>query len=360
MDLTYRQKMGLTAAFLQEMRLRLSDKNVDVLPPDGKLYDGIEPSRLSLVGCLGPAPDPNYTGPQPPNSIGIVLLVSPDSEGAIKCELGGQFDVVHRYIPDLRSMEENLVLEEGSPKKGQSLAVAFKRYTVSFTSITLELDPARPNEWVSAKADLSATLADEQQRWLSDPRVMRRCRTNVNGKARFNFDWSETALVDQLGLNRTVHEQIISDRTAILNYGVNLRGRLRPTPSAFGTSAAGSFLLEVFLENQTTTEHAQAFGVDSPYLLDARLVLKLIAGQSHKVPHRLQPEEYRYRDDDGLPGYGISCAVLEVDKNQFMTDGMPTFAQPRVEAPSPADMKMEYAPAMNCLRKTPCCCATVF
>ncbi|MCU1727382.1 DEAD/DEAH box helicase family protein [Pseudomonas sp. 7P_10.2_Bac1] len=353
MDLTYRQKMGLTAAFLKEMRLRLSDKDVDVLPPDGKLYDGIEPSRLNLVGCLGPAPDPDYTGPQPPNSIGIVLLVSPDEEGVIKCELGGQFDVVHRYIPDLRSMEENLVLEEGSPKKAQTLPIAFKRYSISFSSIILDLDPRKPNEWISARTEMSAILNDEQQRWMSDPRVMRRCQTNANGNARFNFDWSETALVDQVSLNRTVHEQIISDRSAILNYGVNLRGRLRPTPSAFGTSANGSFLLEVFLENQTTTEHARAFGVDSPYLLDARLVVKLTAGQSHKVPHRLQPEEYRYRDDDGLPGYGISCAVLEVDKNQFMTDGMPTFAQPRVEAPSPADMKMEYAPSYELLARDP-------
>ncbi|MEX5607930.1 DEAD/DEAH box helicase family protein [Pseudomonas protegens] len=353
MALNYRQEMGLTAAFLEEMRLRLSDKDVDVLPPDGKLYHGVEPSRVSLVGCLGAAPDPEYTGPQPPNSIGIVLLVSPDEGGWIKCELSGQFDVVHRYTPDLRVMEENLALDSGLPRKSQTLPLAFKRYTVSFSSITLELDPNKPNEWVSGKAEIAATLIAEQQRWISDPRIMRRCNTNANGNARFGFNWSDTAMVDQASLNRTVHEQIVSDRSAILNYAINLRARLRPTPSAFGTNALGSFLLEIFLENQTTTDHARAFGVDSPYLLDARLVAKLVAGEAYKVPHRLQPEEYRYRDNDGLPGYGISCAVVEVQKKLFKTDGMPTFAQPRVEAPLPAEVGMDCAPSYEMLARDP-------
>lgn len=353
MSLNYREEMSLTAAFLEEMRLRLSDKDVDVLPPEGKLYDGLEPSRVSLVGCLGAAPDPAYTGPQPPNSIGIVLLVSPDEEGCIKCQLSGQFDVVHRYTPELRSVIENLVLDAGSPKRAQTLSLAFKRYTVSFSSILLDLDPRKPNEWVSGQTAISKVLTIEQQRWLSDPRVMRRCHTNGNGNARFGFNWSDTALADQASLNRTVLEQIASDRTAILNYTVNLRARLRPTPSAFGTNAHGSFLLEVFLENQTTTEYARAFGVDSPYLLDARLVTRLVAGQNYKVPHRLQPEEYRYRDDDGLPGYGISCAVVEVAEKLFMTDGMPTSAQPRVDAPSPAEVGMVYAPSYEMLARDP-------
>lgn len=353
MALNYREEMGLTVAFLNEMRLRLSDKDTDVLPPDGKLYDGIEPSRLSLVGCLGAAPDPDYNGPQPPNSIGIVLLVSPNAEGKLACELSGQFDVVHRYIPDLRYMEENLILDSGCPRKAQTLPIVFKRYTVSFSSITLNFDPYSPNEWISAKAQISAILSAEQQRWITDPRVIRRSHTNSNGNARFNFDWSETTMADQASLNRTVHEQVFTDRSSLLQYVVNLRGRLRPTPSAFGASADGSFLLEVFLENQTTIENAKAFGVDSPYLLDARLVTRLVAGENHKVPHRLQPEEYRYRDDDGLPGYGISCGVVELENKLFMTDGMPTSAQHRVDAPSPAEVGMEYAPSYEMLARDP-------
>lgn len=353
MALNYREEMGLTAVFLQEMRLRLSDKDVDVLPPDGKLYNGVEPNRISLVGCLGAAPDSAYTGPQPPNSIGIVLLVSPDEDGWIKCELSGQFDVVHRYIPNLTTVEENLVLDAGSPKRSQTLPLAFKRYTVCFSSIMLDLDPLKPNQWVSGKAAIEAVLKAEQQRWVSDPRVMRRCHTNANGNAKFGYNWSDTALTDQTSLNRTVHEQIVSDGNSLLSYAINLRARLRPTPSAFGTSAQDSFLLEVFLENQTTTDHARAFGVDSPYLLDARLVTKLVAGENYKVPHRLQPEEYRYRDNDGLPGYGISCAVVEVENKLFMTDGMPTYAQPRVDAPSPAQVGMDSAPSYEMLARDP-------
>lgn len=351
MALNYREEMGLTAAFLKEMRLRLSDKDVDVLPVDGKLYDGIDPSRMSLVGCLGAASDPEYTGPQPPNSIGIVLLVSPDVEGQIRCELSGQFDVAHRYIPDLKSMEANLVLDAGEPRKGQILPLAFKRYTFSFASIFLDLDPRKPNEWVSAKAEISALLNTEQQRWLSDPRVMRRCHTTSNGNARFNFDWSATAVVDQASLNRAVHEQIVSDRSVILKYEINLRARLRPTPSAFGACTNGNFLLELFLENQTTTDQARMFGVDAPYLLDARLVTRLIAGESYKVPHRLQPEEYRYRDDDGLPGYGISCSVAQIGHKHFTTDGMPTSAQPRVDAPDSAEVGMDYPPSYEMLAR---------
>ncbi|WP_339526462.1 C-terminal helicase domain-containing protein [Pseudomonas sp. EL_65y_Pfl2_R96] len=353
MALNYREEMGLTAAFLKEMRLRLSDKDTDVLPPDGKLYDGVEPNRLSLVGCLGPSPDTAYTGPQPPNSVGIVLLVSPSSNGDIKCELDGQFDVVHRYIPDLKSMARDLVLDSSAPRRSQIISMAFMRYTVCFSSINLNFDPSRPNEWVSAKAVLAATLHSDEQRWLDDPRVMRRCRLNPNGGAKFNFEWSEAALGDQQGLNRAVYDQIIYDPGEVLNYQINLRGRLRPAPTTFAEQSEGRFLLELFLENQTTTADARAFGVEFPYLLDVRLGTRLVAGTSHKVPHRLQPEDYRYRDDDGLPGYGINCAVNQIDETRFMTDGMPTSAQARVDAPSPYEVGMAFAPSYDLLARDP-------
>ncbi|MEA9993198.1 MULTISPECIES: DEAD/DEAH box helicase family protein [unclassified Pseudomonas] len=353
MTLNYREEMGLTAAFLSEMRLRLSDKDADVLPPEGKLYDGTEPNRLSLVGCIGPAPDIDYTGPQPPNSVGIVLLVSPDAEGLIQCELSGQFDLVHRYIPDIRSMARDVILDGATPRRSQTISVTFKRYTVCFSEITLAFDPAKPNEWMSAKSVVTATLNIEKNRWLDDPRIMRRCRLNPNGGARLSFEWSEAALADQRGLNYAVYEQIISDPNEILSYEINLRGRLRPAPTAFGANMEGRFLLELFLENQTTTANARAFGIEFPYLLDARLVAQLAAGTSHKVPHRLQPEDYRYRDDDGLPGYGVSCGVIQLDDNKFMTDGMPTSAQARVDAPRPGDVGMTHAPDYKRLAHDP-------
>ncbi|MCQ4295386.1 DEAD/DEAH box helicase family protein [Pseudomonas stutzeri] len=353
MALKYREEMRLTAAFLKEMRLRLSDKDADVLTPEGKHYDCVEPNRLSLVGCLGPLPDPDYSGPQPPNSVGIVLLVSPGVSDTVKCELSGQFDVVHRYIPDLTSMERDLVQDSAAPRKGQIISMAFKRYTVCFSGINLVFDPQRSNEWVSGKVEMAAVMRVEEKRWLNDPRIMRRCHLNPSGGAKFNFEWSEAALGSQEGLNRAVYGQIIEHPDRILDYQVNVRGRLRPTPMAFGEAMGGRYLLELFLENQTTTTDARAFGVEFPYLLDARLAVDLVTGESHKVPHRLQPEDYRYRDDDGLPGYGISCAVTQEGEKRFITDGMPTSAQARVDAPLPEMVGMRHPPHYTVLSSDP-------
>lgn len=353
MALNYREEMALTAAFLKQMRLRLSDKATDALPPEGKHYDSVEPNKQSLVGCLGPKPDPDYTGPQPPNSIGMVLLVSPDAQGNLTCSLSGQFDVVHRYIPDLSNMQRDLVLDSGVPRHGQLISMAFQRYTMTFTGITLAFNASKPIEWVSGKADMTAILQDENRRLQKDPRVMRRCQTNPRGGAKFNFEWSEAALATQEGLNKAVYSQIIDKPDEVLNYQVNVRGRLRPAPAAFGEGMAGRYLLEIFLENQTTTDEAKPFGVEFPYLLDARLAAEIVAGECHKVPHRLQPEDYRYRDDDGLPGYGINCAVKEQEPKHFITDGMPTHEQARVDAPLPDTVGMRHPPHYAVLASDP-------
>lgn len=184
MALSYPEQMRLTETFLNEMRLRLSDKTSSMLPPEGKHYDGIEPSRLSLVGCLGPRPDPLYAGPQPPNSIGIVLLVTPNAEGRVECSLSGQFDVVHRYIPDIKAMQRDLVTDGGIPRSGQIISMAFQRYSLPFSGVTLSLDTRRCQEWVTGKAQLAAMMQAEGLRLLEDPRVMRRCVTNPNGSYR--------------------------------------------------------------------------------------------------------------------------------------------------------------------------------
>lgn len=93
MAITYLDEMNITDAFLREMKSRLSDKEGDILPEAGKYYDTIEPHRSSLIGCIGALPDPDYNGPQAPNSVGMVLLVSPDSEGQFICKVSGRFDV---------------------------------------------------------------------------------------------------------------------------------------------------------------------------------------------------------------------------------------------------------------------------
>lgn len=349
MAIGYSDEMRLTACFLEEMRLRLSDKSVNVLPGEGKHYDGVEPNRMSLLGCLGPQPDPDYSGPQPPNSMGMVLLVSPAAGGNVECSLSGQFDVTHRYIPNVASMERDLVYDAGVPRKSQLISMAFRRFTVSFSDVALSFNIGKCNEWFSGKASLSDTLAAADKKWRGDKRVMRRCHLNPNGGAKFNFDWSAAALLSQEGLNNAVYSQIIDNTDDTLLYQVNLRGRLRPAPAAFGEAMADRYLLEIYLENQTTTVGARPFGIEFPYLMDTRFQVALVQGSSHAVPHRFQPEDYRYRDDDGLPGYGITCAVVQRDANLFVTDSMPTTAQARVDAPLPATVGMFHTPHYDAL-----------
>lgn len=353
MALNYHEKMGLTSFFLKEMRLRLSDKDVDVLPLEGKHYDNIEPNRLSLVGCLGSRPAPDYSGPQAPSSIGIVLMVSPDSKNTLECQLSGQFDVVHRYIPDLASMIRDRMGDHEDPAKNQLISMAFRRFTICFSKINLSFNTNECNKWISSKSEITALIKKEEQRWLQDNRIMRRCHQNKNGGAKFNFEWTEEGFSSQEGLNNTVYTQIIDKPDEILSYQVNIRGRVRPVPKAFGESIGTRYLVEIFLENQTTTDEARPFGVEFPYLLDSRLSVDLLSGESHKVPHRLQPEDYRYRDDDGLPGYGINCAVIQESPQRFTTDGMPTAAQARVDTPQPESVGMLHPPHYRVLAKTP-------
>lgn len=353
MALDYREKMSLTAAFLKEMRLRLADKAADVLPPEGTYYYRQEPHRRALVGCLGPMPSPDYTGPQAPNSMGIVVMVTPDDKGEVSCEFSGQFDVVHRYIPDVADMAKDRIGTDDDPGKKQVLHMAFRRYTVKFENLKAIFSVKECNEWLSAGAGVAKLLHEHTDRWLQDPRVMRRCKTGSSGAAKFRFDFSEAAFQGQQGLNDAVYGHIIDKPGEVLLYAVNVRGRLRPAPAAFGAGKGPRYLLEVFIENQTSVQDTKPFGVDFPALLDARLSIDLTAGQAHKVPHRLMPEDYRFLDDDGLPGYGITCGIVDEDMRRFHTDSMPTVAQPRVDAPDPKSVGMQDRPRYDLLASDP-------
>lgn len=354
MALTYREKMGLTTAFLKEMRLRLADKSMNVLPPEGTYYYRQEPHRRALVGCLGPMPSPDFAGPQAPNSMGIVVMVTPDDNGEISCIISGQFDVVHRYIPDVADMAKDRIGTEDDPGKKQVLHTAFRRYTITFSDLSLVFSIKRCNDWLSAGGGVAKVLNEQEARWLEDPRVMRRCKTGSTGAAQFRFDFSETAFESQKGLNTAVYGHIIEKAGEVLPYSVNVRGRLRPAPVAFGSGGDGPrYLLELFIENQTVAKDAKAFGVDFPALLDTRLSMALTSGQAHKVPHRLMPEDYRFLDDDGLPGYGITCGIVDEDMKRFHSDSMPTVAQARVDAPEPKTVGMADRPTYDLLAQSP-------
>lgn len=350
--LSYKDELKITSAFLEQMRLRLSDKDTLKLRPEGKYYDSVEPNRKCLIGCLGPRPDPDFPGAQPPNSMGMILLVLPDAAGNIDLNLDGQFDVVHRYIPDLESMERDLVKDSGAPRKSQIISTAFKRYTIAFSDIGIQLSVTRANEWISAKKSLDEILRAHGSTLLSDERVMRLCKLNPNGGAKFYFDLRPENLLSQANFNSEIYAQIFDDHKKVLDYDVNIRARLRKIPAAFGPAMAGKYLLEVFLENATQLSYAKKFGVEFPCLLDSYFQLKIKQGTAHEVPHRLNPEDYRYIDENGLPGYGVTCSIRKHGET-FQTESMPVFPQKRVDTPTPADVGMLLTPDYKALATDP-------
>ena len=103
MALTYKEKMGLSGRLLDLIRLRLTGKQFEALPPEGETSDA-DPADVSLLGGLAPRPDPDYPREQPPSAMGMVLMIQPDAQGRVELSLSGRFDVTHRYIPTLQTM----------------------------------------------------------------------------------------------------------------------------------------------------------------------------------------------------------------------------------------------------------------
>ena len=167
------------------------------------------------------------------------------------------------------------------------------------------------------------------------------------------WQWEESAALTR-ERESAIFSELFEDADQVLPYRVQIRGRLRPTPASFG-AAQDTYLLEIYLENDLMTAEARPFGIEVPFLLDVRFTARLTAGTQHLVPHRLQPEDYRYLDEDGLPGYGITCSVraLPFTQDAFQTDSFPTTAQLRVEAPQPEDVDMAARPSYRELAKGP-------
>lgn len=344
MVLTYPEEMRLTERFLESLRLKLADKETDILPPAGVLYQTIDPAGQSLLGSIGPAPDPAFLGPQPPSAMGMVLMVNPDAAGQVSCSISGQFDVVHREIPDLDFMRDNLIAEAKGLKLSQQIAIAFRRFTVTFQNVPLHFQVDSVGKWVTDDGVLQTEIKSHQKECLSNPRIFRQCKVNERGNAQFFFDWIDKSIVDQDALNNTIYSQLFVDTALVAPYQVRLRGRLRQLPTAFKTTE-NRYLLELYFENQSLTEHSRAFGIERPNLLDVRFAAELTHGAQHNVPHRLQPEDYRYIAEDGLPGYGITCGVERVSATRFRTNSLPKSAQPRVEAPRPEQVGMAEKPS---------------
>ncbi|MCD8560225.1 MAG: hypothetical protein LRY75_15725 [Shewanella xiamenensis] len=350
MGISYVDEMKITQAFLEEMKCRLSDKRVDILPETGKYYDTVEPQRTSLIGCVGALPDPNFHGPQAPNSIGMVLLVSPDDSGHIVCKLSGRFDVCHRCIPNIADMTRDLIMNNDEARDRQIISAAFKRFTVTFDNLELRFTTAEKNSWVHA----GNFLDEYENKWRADNRIFRRCHLSPSGGASFNLAWGHEPPVTQEDLDSLVYNQLFANPSEILAYGVGLRGRIRPAPHQFSMGEKKDvYFLELFLENLTSTDSARPFGMEFPYLLDARFRAAVEKGHCFKVPYRLKPEDYRLRAHEGLPGYGITCGVNEISPTVFETNPVPTFAQQRVDAPTYDSVGMPSPPHYSLLASKP-------
>ncbi|MGF7133119.1 hypothetical protein P3T40_004610 [Paraburkholderia sp. EB58] len=348
MALTYKEKMGISERLLAVMRMRLTGKQTVILAPEGEATDQ-DPAEISLIGGLAPRPDPEYHREQPPSAMGMVLMVEPDAGGKVEVCLSGRFDVTHRYIPSLQSMREQIQVTADGEKSQQKIPNCFKRYSVQFSAVKFTLDIDHLNVW--SEHNLAPLLQSMREACSNDPRVFRACQVNDRGYATLAVPWGRDDCASDEELATLVARHLFVSNE-VLAYDVVLRTRLRPPPPNFA-SEAPRYLLEIYLQNNTDPHLGRAYGLMRPCLLDVEFDADLTIGRQHDVPHRLQPEDYRYQPEDGVAGYGVTCAVERVAANRFRTNSMPVFAQARVDAPSAAEVGMPLQASFDLLKEKP-------
>jgi len=359
MDLSFTEKSKLNRTILKDFRLRLVDKPTLILDDYGVIYDHSDPSNESLLGSIGQHPDPTFDAYQPPNAMGMVLLVTPYGDSKENQEvsliLSGQFDISHRYIPDIDVMKKNLKIENENVKESQTIVTSYKRLTVQFNDLPINISVQKDlNNWITLPPGnpLENAFANIETSLSNDPRAFKRCKPGRTGAAVFHFIWSDDEIQTQDDLNDQIAIDIFEDDKEILPYQVKVRARLREAPVSL-TDVPNAYLLEVYLENNTTQEVARRYGINNPHLLDAQLKTIITRGVHHPLPHKLSPEDYRYNDKNDMAGYGITTSVRKVEPNTFVTDSMPTCELERIENPSSEDLGMQYGPKFEALAKDP-------
>jgi len=348
MPLNYRDKMALSERLLALMRLRLTGKRLEVLPPQGQVSE-TDPVDTSLIGGLAPRPDPQYHREQPPSAMGMVLMVSPNGQRQVSVTLQGRFDVTHRYIPDLQTMRERVQVGAAGEKSQQKLPDCFIRFTVEFADVSLSLDSAQLNVWSEYR--LEPLMHRLHEVWKRDPRIFRICQLNERGFVNLTMPWGKDSCAGDLEFAQLVAKALFTGNS-ILEHDVVLRARLRPPPPNF-EGQANRYLLELYLQNNTESVIGRAYGLMRPSLLDVEFEATLMAGHQYDMPHRLAPEDYRYQPENGVAGYGVTCAVEKLAADRFRTNAMPVFAQPRIDAPSPKDVGMPLPANFDLLSKRP-------
>lgn len=355
-ELTFREKSNLSRRLLDLLSLRLVDKESPVIEWPGKLYYHAEPANLSLMGSIGNLPSPDFDGPQPPNAMGIVILVTPAADGTVGVEISGQFDIVHRCIPELEMMRKYLQMDGNDPKNTQNIVTSYRRVTIRFEAVSIPISlPSDINTWIRPEEGngLQRALADMQSQCLDDPEIYKRCHLGPSGTGIGHFPWNTDQITDQAAFNRVVSNAIFEDDGQVLVYQVQLRARARRAPPSL-TSVENAYLVEVFLENNTTREEARCFGIHrNAHLLDAQFSCKLTSGQAHGLPHKLSPADYRHRDHSTVPGYGVTTSVLRDCDGVFHTEAMPVSHQAKTRNPAFASLMLPSEPSFEQLSKDP-------
>ncbi|QBY55538.1 hypothetical protein [Cupriavidus oxalaticus] len=348
MALSYKDKMSISRQLLEAMRLRLAGKPQAVLPQEGVITDE-DPAEVSLIGGLAPRPDPDYHREQAPSAMGMVLMVEPDDEGRVVINLQGRFDLTHRYIPSLQLMLAHIQVGPDGDKSRQRIPDCYKRFTVTFSDIAFNLQDSEMNVWKEQK--LESVLGPLQEIWKRDPRIFRICEVNDKGWASQIIPWGHKHCVTDEELADLVTESLFKG-DQILEHDVVLRTRLRQPPPNFAGKGK-RYLLEVYLQNNSDSASGRQYCLNKPCLLDVEFETHISTGHQIDVPHRLQPEDYRYQPEDGVAGYGVTCAVSKVAPKRFRTDSMPVFAQSRVDAPTPKDVNMALPASFALLQEKP-------
>jgi hypothetical protein len=357
--LSFEEKSLINRRIIDAMTLALMDKEESVIPWPGKIYHELQPFQKTLAGSIGYAPNSDFEGTQPPNAMGMTLLVTPDADGVINLAVSGQFDVCIRQIPDLLLQRLHLKKEGGDPRPTQEVYPSYRRITVEFSDVQIQINAATDlHKWVSpaTKNSLAYSLSDLQSRWIDDPRAYKVPVTRDNGYAKYDFQWpagGECAITDQNEFNEIVRSEVFSRLDATMEHDVRLRSRLRKAPASL-SDIPGAFLLETFIENNTTRDVARAFGLDSnAFLFDVRFSVRLTSGDGHMLPHKLAPKDYRYRENDGVPGYGITTSVELIGPNHYGTNALPVSGHNKIKNPEPSELGMSDELSFDLLSNNP-------
>lgn len=358
--LSFGDKSNINRKLIDALSLRLRDKDTDVIPWPGVSYNDRLPFEMAIAGSIGYAPNPDFHGAQPPSSMGMVLLLEPDSHGKIGATVNGQFDICFRQIPDLALQKAKLKKEGGDPKPTQSVALSYRRITVEFRDVAIALDVDTDlNNWVVPESNntLEAALSDIQEQCLADPRIFKVPRQLDSGNAKFVFNWpdggDENAVVNQKEFNEIIMRDLFERDDDVLRHKVRLRARARKAPANL-SNIPKAYLVEIFIEHLTTRDQAKSFGLDSnAFLFDVRFSTKLNQGEGHLLPHKLSPKDYRYKDTDGVAGYGITTSVEQTGPNQYTTNAIPVSGLQRIKNPEPEELGMTSRPTFLTLADNP-------